>query len=111
MHVASLLILGPEDIVGYLGFRIEFHAFEDVLCKLLVSGTVNQVAAMEVLGLVVKDPGGEFLPVGEYAKDHVLCYPVQEKFSSPWILLAGTAAQGYTVEFLGSPGPCAGGTD
>ena len=54
MHIAPLLILRPEDVVRHLRLRIKFHAFKDMLYKLLVAHPVNEVSAVEILRLVIQ---------------------------------------------------------
>ena len=92
MHISSLLILCPVDIIRHLCFRIELHAFKDVLHKLLIAYTVNQMSAMEILWLLIQSPCRELLPVSKHAKNHIFCYPVQEQFAGTRILLTCTSA-------------------
>lgn len=79
--------------------------------ELFISGSVDQMAAVEVFRFVVQNPCGEFLPVGEHGENYVFCYPVHEQLAGSWILFAGTSAQGYAVQLFGVSGPCSGRTD
>ena len=76
MHISSLLILSPVNIICHLGFWIELHTLKNVLYKSLVAHAVDQMSAMQVFRLIIQSPCREFLPVAEHAKDHILCYPV-----------------------------------
>ena len=44
VHIASLLILCPVDIICHLRFRIELYAFKDMLYESLITNTVNQMS-------------------------------------------------------------------
>ena len=41
VHIASLLVLSPVDVICHLGFRIEFNTLENVLHEFRVSPTVE----------------------------------------------------------------------
>ena len=110
VEVGAVLGLVPEDILGHQALGVELHPVQDDLLELLVPGAVDEVAAVEVLGLVVHDPGGELLPVLEHAKHHVLGGPVEEHLAGAGSLAAGAAAQDHPVELGLLAGPGGGGT-
>ena len=51
VEVGAVLGLVPEDVLGHQALGVELHPVQDDLLELLVPGAVNEVSAVEVLGL------------------------------------------------------------
>ena len=56
VHIASLLVLSPVDVICHLGFRIEFNTLENVLHEFLVSPQpTQQHVSLSILPLAFKE--------------------------------------------------------
>lgn len=107
--IGAVLGFGPENILRNETLGVECDAVEHNFLELLVTGSVNQMSAVEVFGLIVHDPGGEFLPVRENAEDGFLRRPVQEHLAQARGLTTCAAADDNLIEVGGLARPCACG--
>lgn len=111
IEVGTVFRFLPEQVFRHQTFGVQFHAVQNDFLELFITGPVDEVTAVEILGLVIHDPCGEFLPVFQYPQNDIFRGPIEEHFSGTRCLPACAAPQNHPVElgFLTSPG--AGGTD
>lgn len=67
IEVGAILRLMPIQILSHQALGIQLHAVQNYFLELFVTSPVNEVTAMEILGLVIHDPRREFLPVLQHA--------------------------------------------
>ena len=110
IKVGAVFRFLPKQVLSHQTLGVQFHAVQDDFFKLLIAGPVDEVAAVEIFGLVIHNPCGKFLPVSQHSQDDIFRGPIEEHFSSTGCLPACTATQNHPVELglLTSPG--AGGT-